>query len=40
MLEAELDRAETAPATVAWNKLSLVNLSALLLSYLPPRPLP
>jgi hypothetical protein len=25
---------------VAWNKLILVNLSALLLSYLPPRPLP
>lgn len=40
LLEAELERAEAAAASVAWNKLLLVNLSALLLSYLPPRPLP
>jgi hypothetical protein len=40
LLEAELDRSEAAAASSAWNKLLLVNLSALLLSYLPPRPLP
>jgi hypothetical protein len=40
LLEAELDRAEAAAASVAWNKLLLVNLSALLLSSLPPQPLP
>jgi hypothetical protein len=40
LLEAELERSEAAAASVAWNKLLLVNLSALLLSYLPPRPLP
>ncbi len=40
LLEAELERSEAAAAAVAWNKLLLVNLSALLLSYLPPRPLP
>ncbi|MGH7308112.1 MAG: protoglobin family protein [Candidatus Rokuibacteriota bacterium] len=40
LLEAELEGPEAAAASVAWNKLLLVNLSALLLSYLPPRPLP
>jgi hypothetical protein len=39
VLEAELERSEAAAASLAWNKLLLVNLSALLLSYLPP-PLP
>jgi hypothetical protein len=40
VLETELERSEAAAASVAWNKLLLVNLSALLLSYLPPQPLP
>lgn len=40
VLEAELDRAEAWAASVAWNKLLLVNLSALLLGYVPPRRLP
>ncbi len=40
LLEGELERAEAMAASVAWNKLLLVNLSALLLGYLPPRPLP
>jgi hypothetical protein len=39
LLETELEPSEAAAASVAWNKLLLVNLSALLLSYLPPRPL-
>src|SRR5262245_39576228 len=39
VLEAELERTEAAAASAAWNKLLLVNLSALLLSYLPPQPL-
>ena len=38
--EAELPREEAIAASIAWNKLLLVNLSVLLLSYLPPRPLP
>jgi hypothetical protein len=37
LFDAELDRAEATAATIAWNKLLLVNLSALLLGYLPPR---
>lgn len=35
LLETELEGAEAAAASLAWNKLLLVNLSALLLSYLP-----
>ena len=40
LLEAELERSEAIAASVAWNKLLLVNLSVLLLGYGPPRPLP
>ncbi len=40
LLDAELERSEATAATVAWNKLLLVNLSVLLLGYLPPRRLP
>ncbi len=40
LLDAELERSEAMAATVAWNKLLLVNLSVLLLGYLPPRRLP
>ncbi len=40
LLEAEMERAEAMAASVAWNKLLLVNLSVLLLGYLPPRRLP
>jgi hypothetical protein len=36
----ELGREEAVAATTAWNKLLLVNLSVLLLGYLPPRALP
>ena len=36
----ELERSEAAAASAAWNKLLLVHLSVLLLSYLPPRRLP
>jgi hypothetical protein len=35
---AELAPDEATAASVAWNKLLLVNLSVLLLSYVPPRP--
>ena len=38
--EGELPPGEAMAASVAWNKLLLVNLSVLLLSYLPPRRLP
>jgi hypothetical protein len=34
----ELSPAEAAAAGAAWNKLLLVQLSVLLLAYLPPRP--
>jgi len=37
LLEAELERSEATVASAAWNKLLLVNLSVLLLGYLPPR---
>jgi hypothetical protein len=40
IFDAELERAEAVAASVAWNKLLLVQLSVLLLGYLPPRPLP
>jgi hypothetical protein len=39
LLETELEPPEAAAASRAWNKLLLVNLSALLLSYLPPQPI-
>jgi hypothetical protein len=35
---AELGPAAALEASVAWNKLLLVHLAALLLGYLPPRP--
>jgi hypothetical protein len=35
---AELPAAEALAASLAWNKLLLVHLAALLLGYLPPRP--
>jgi hypothetical protein len=40
IFEAELDREQASAAGVAWNKLLLVHLSVMMLSYLPPRPLP
>jgi hypothetical protein len=40
IFEAELDPEQASAAAVAWNKLLLVHLSVMMLSYLPPRPLP
>jgi hypothetical protein len=40
VLGAALSGPDAAAATAAWNKLLLVNLSVLLLGYLPPRPVP
>jgi hypothetical protein len=36
--KVELEPAAALEASVAWNKLLLVHLAALLLGYLPPRP--
>lgn len=38
LFDGELERQEAVAASVAWNKLLQVNLSVLLLGYLPPRP--
>jgi hypothetical protein len=40
LFEGELARPEAVAASVAWNKLLQVNLSVLLLGYLPPRRIP
>ena len=40
VLQAELEPSEATAASVAWNKLLLVNPTVLLLGYLPPRRLP
>lgn len=40
LFDGELERGEATAASIAWNKLLLVNLSVLLLGYLPPRPIP
>ncbi|HSE92476.1 MAG TPA: hypothetical protein VLF19_04150 [Methylomirabilota bacterium] len=40
VLQAELEPSEATAASVAWNKLLLVNLTVQLLGYLPPRRLP
>jgi len=40
IFEAELDHEQAFAAGLAWNKLLLVHLSVMMLSYLPPRPLP
>ena len=40
LFDGELERQEAVAATVAWNKLLQVNLSVLLLGYLPPRRIP
>ena len=37
LFDSELERSEAAAASAAWNKLLLVNLSVLLLGYLPPQ---
>jgi hemoglobin-like flavoprotein len=40
IFDADLDREQASAAAVAWNKLLFVHLAVMMLSYLPPRPLP